>query len=127
ITAIKLLMRLFGLFSVILSIVLLLSLFSFNADDISFNTATTNEEVKNWMGSFGSYASDLLFQLIGLSSFFLCLILFALGIRIFNKNQVKYLSIKLILLPFCLLSFSALFALIKTPHWWIFNGLGGIN
>jgi len=127
ITIAKLLVRFFGLISAIIAIVLLLSLFSFNVNDISFNTASTNEEIKNWMGSFGSYSADLLFQLIGLSSFFLCLILFALGIKIVNKNKVSYLSIKLILLPFCLLSFSVFFASVKDPSWWIFNSLGGVN
>lgn len=79
ITIIKLLFRLFGLAACALSIVILLALFSFNSFDISFNTTSTTGEISNWMGNFGSHISDLLFQLIGLSAFFFCLILFSFG------------------------------------------------
>lgn len=123
----KIFNRFFGVFAVIFSVIILLSLFSFNASDVSFNTSSTSGEIKNWMGAFGSHISDLLFQLIGLSAFFLCLILFSLGIKMASKTGVRYLALKLILIPFCLLSFAVFFAVMHEPDWWIFNSLGGIN
>ena len=127
ITLIKIFNRFFGVFAVVFSVIILLSLLSFQPSDVSFNTSSTSGEIKNWMGAFGSHISDLLFQLIGLAAFFLCLILFSLGIKIASKARVQYLALKLILVPFCLLSFSVFFAVMHEPDWWIFNSLGGIN
>lgn len=127
ITILKLLFRLFGLASCILAIVILLALFSFNSSDVSFNTTSTTGDISNWMGLFGSHISDLLFQLIGLSAFFFCLILFSWGTKISSRNGIHHFGLKLFLAPFCLLSFSLFFSLIPEPDWWMFNSLGGVN
>ncbi|MFT6220290.1 MAG: S-DNA-T family DNA segregation ATPase FtsK/SpoIIIE, partial [Rickettsiales bacterium] len=127
ITIIKLLFRFFGIASCILSIVILLALFSFDFSDSSFNATSTNLEINNWMGNFGSHISDLLFQLIGFSAFFLCLILFSLGIKIASKNGIRHLALKMFLTPFCLLNFSLFFALFYEPDWWMLGSLGGVN
>ncbi|MFT6332096.1 MAG: S-DNA-T family DNA segregation ATPase FtsK/SpoIIIE [Lentimonas sp.] len=123
----KILFRLFGLFSCVLSIVILLALFSFEFSDISFNTASSDVEIKNWMGLFGSHISDLLFQLIGLSAFFLCLILFSWGIKIISHQGINHFAIKLFLAPFSLLTMSLFFALLPEPDWWMLGSLGGVN
>ena len=127
ITIIKLLFRFSGIIACALSIVILLALVSFNSSDTSFNTTSTSGEISNLMGNFGSHISDLLFQLIGLSSFFFCLILFSWGAKIASKNGIRHFALKLFLAPFCLLSFSLLFSLLPEPDWWMFNGLGGVN
>jgi DNA segregation ATPase FtsK/SpoIIIE, S-DNA-T family len=127
ITILKLLFRLFGLISCGLAIVILLSLFSFNSSDISFNTTSTTGDISNWMGGFGSHISDLLFQLIGLSAFFCCLILFSWGAKISSRNGIHHFALKLFLAPFCVLSFSLFFSLVPEPDWWMFNSLGGVN
>ncbi|MFT7087217.1 MAG: S-DNA-T family DNA segregation ATPase FtsK/SpoIIIE [Rickettsiales bacterium] len=124
---IKLLFRFSGLISCILSIVILLALVSFNSADISFNAISTSGKVDNWMGNFGSHISDLLFQLIGFSAFFFCLILFSFGAKIASHHGIHHLAIKLFLTPFCLLSLSLLFALFPEPDWWMMGGLGGVN
>ncbi len=123
----KLLNRLFGVALVITSFVLFLALFSFDANDPSFNSISSEDRINNWMGVFGSHIADLLFQMLGLSAFFLCLIIFSLGAKIASRYQVKNLLPKLILTPFCLLSFSAFFAFLPEPSWWTFSGLGGVN
>ncbi len=116
-----------GLSLCLLSGIVVLSLFSFNVDDISFNTESTNQAIENWMGVFGSHISDLLFQLVGLSAFFLCLILLSFGMKILDKRRIEFLYLKLTLIPFCLLLFCIFFASIESPNWWIFNSLGGVN
>jgi S-DNA-T family DNA segregation ATPase FtsK/SpoIIIE len=123
----KLLKRLFGVALAITSFVLFLALFSFDANDPSFNSISSEDRINNWMGVFGSHIADLLFQMLGLSAFFLCLIIFSLGAKIASRYQVKNLLPKLILTPFCLLSFSAFFAFLPEPSWWTFSGLGGVN
>ena len=119
-------MRLFGLCLAILSFVFALALFSYNSSDPSFNTVSTDDYINNWMGSFGSHIADLSFQLIGLSSFFLCLIIFSIGTKITNR-QSKNLLPKLVIAPFSILCLSVFFSSLPQPEWWEFNSLGGIN
>lgn len=122
-----LLRRLCGLGLVIFSFVAALALFSFDVNDASFNSISTNDEIQNWMGSFGSHVSDLLFQLIGVSAFFLCLMLFVLGQKMASRRGVDHLMPKLILVPFCVLCFSTFFAIIPESDWWSFSSFGGVN
>jgi len=53
-----------------------LALFSFSAQDPSFNHAVSGHVVSNYIGLFGSFASDFLYQLFGYASW-LCLLLLA--------------------------------------------------
>lgn len=123
----RLLIRLFGLCLIGFSLVLTLALLSFNSEDPSFNTVSTEDYITNWMGSFGSHISDLGFQLIGISSFFLCLIIFSIGVKISSRFGIKNLLPKIILTPFCILCFAVFFASLPQPSWWEFNSLGGVN
>jgi len=123
----RLFIRLFGLCLVGFSIAFALALFSFNSDDPSFNTVSTDDHINNWMGSFGSHISDLSLQLIGLSSFFLCLIIFSIGTRVSSRAGIKNLLPKIILTPFCILCFAVFFSSLPQTEWWEFNSLGGVN
>lgn len=122
-----LLRRLSGLGLVIFSTVMVLALFSFDADDPSFNSASTEDYISNWMGEFGSHIADLTFQLIGVSGFFLALILFSIGSRMMSRQGTRHLLPKLIVIPFCILCFSTFFAIFPQPDWWSFNSFGGVN
>lgn len=123
----RLLTRLFGLCLIGFALSFALALFSFDSNDPSFNTVSTDDYISNWMGSFGSHISDLSFQFIGLSAFFLCLIIFAIGSKMSGRFGVKNLLPKIILTPFCVLCFSVFFAALPQPEWWDFNSLGGVN
>ncbi len=123
----RLLVRFVGLCLVIFSFVFTLALLSFNSDDTSFNTISTEDTIQNWMGALGSHISDLAFQFVGLSSFFLCLIIFSIGLKMSSRHGVKNLTLKLILTPFSILCFSIFFSSLSQPSWWEFNGLGGVN
>jgi S-DNA-T family DNA segregation ATPase FtsK/SpoIIIE len=116
-----------GIFLTIFSIFTFLSLLSFNPEDPSFNSSSTSGEVGNWMGLLGSHISDLIFQIMGFSGFFLCFILLKIGIKISSRGSKKNILIKLILLPLFILSLSSFFAIFPEPDWWIFSSLGGIN
>lgn len=104
-----------------------LALISFDISDPSFNSISSNGEINNWLGSFGSHISDLSFQMIGLSSFFVALIIFVLGLKMSSAEGVNHLLIKFILAPICILSFSIFFSVLPQPDWWAFNGFGGVN
>ena len=122
-----LLRRLSGLGLVIFSFVTTLALFSFDSEDPSFNSVSTEDYIHNWMGEFGSHVADLLFQLIGVAAFFCCLILFSIGSKMMGRFGVKHLLPKIIVIPFCILCFATFFAIIPQPDWWNFNSFGGVN
>ena len=122
-----LLRRLSGLGLVIFSFVTTLALFSFDAEDPSFNSVSTEDYIHNWMGEFGSHIADLLFQLIGVSAFFFCLIIFSIGSKMMSRFGAKHLLPKIIIIPFCILCFSTFFAIVPQPDWWSFNSFGGVN
>jgi S-DNA-T family DNA segregation ATPase FtsK/SpoIIIE len=123
----RLIGRLFGLALVGFSFVFTLALFSFDAADPSFNTVSTQDQITNWMGSFGSHIADLSFQLVGLSSFLLALVIFSIGSKMSGRMGVRNLMPKIILIPFAILSFSVFFACLPQPAWWEFNSLGGYD
>lgn len=117
----------FGLCLMGFSLIIVLALFSFDANDPSFNSFSTEDTINNWIGSFGSHIADLLFQLIGLSSFFLCLIIFSIGSKVASHFGSANILPKLILTSFSILCLSVFFASIPQPDWWDFNSLGGVN
>jgi len=123
----RLLSRLFGLLLVGFSFIFSLALFSFNSDDPSFNSVSTEDYINNWIGSFGSHISDLSFQLIGMASFFLCLIIFSIGAKMTGRYAVRNLLPKIILTPLGILCLAVFFAALPQPSWWEFNSLGGVN
>lgn len=122
-----LLKRLLGLVMTLFALIFILALLSFNSSDPSFNTVSTEDRVVNWVGSFGSHIADLSFQLIGLSSFFLSLIIFSIGSKMAGRLGNNNLLQKIILTPFAILCLSTFFASLPQPEWWDFNSLGGVN
>lgn len=88
---------LFGIFWILVSITIFVSVFSYSENDPSFNNISTHKEIHNYLGAFGSYFADLLVQLIGMVSVLIGLVFFILGIKIilnkiiYNKLQ-KFLS-----------------------------------
>ncbi len=124
---IRLILRLVGLCLVGFSFAYTLALLSFNSDDSSFNTVSTDDHINNWMGAFGSHISDLSFQLIGLSSFILCLIIFSIGTKMSGRFGIRNLLPKIILTPFCILCLSVFFASLPQASWWEFDSFGGVN
>jgi len=63
-----------GVLLLLVSLLLLLSLATWHASDPSLNTSTDPllpHAVRNWVGLFGAWLSDLLLQSLGLSAFLL--------------------------------------------------------
>ncbi|NBT57620.1 DNA translocase FtsK, partial [bacterium] len=67
-----------------ISIFTFISLVSYSAADPSWTTWSTRSVFRNWLGRTGSIISDLLFQLFGLTSFFLILVMIRFG-----KNALR--------------------------------------
>src|ERR1035437_2755061 len=71
-----------GLVLLLAALMLLLALATYHPSDPSLNTAsgvTGSQAVRNWIGLFGAFLSDLLLQAIGITSFLLPLWLGGLG------------------------------------------------
>jgi S-DNA-T family DNA segregation ATPase FtsK/SpoIIIE len=71
-----------GLVMMLASLLLLLALATWHATDPSLNTAADPalpHAVRNWVGLFGAWLSDLLLQILGLTAFFLPLWLGGIG------------------------------------------------
>jgi len=124
---IQLFRRLAGIFVTILAIYYALILITFDVNDPSFNTFSTENHVKNFGGIYGARIADLSFQIIGLSSFIGVIFTFSLGLQMTNIAGVQYFLSKLIIIPICILSFCLMFALVPKPSWWEFSSLGGVN
>lgn len=89
------------------SIIIFLSLLSYNPLDPSFFTHTDSQKISNLIGIVGAYFSDLLFQIIGISSFFIPVVLFLIGIDLLRGNVESY-TIKFAGFSLFILSFSSL-------------------
>jgi DNA segregation ATPase FtsK/SpoIIIE, S-DNA-T family len=71
-----------GMVLSLVSVLLLLALATYNPTDSSLNTASgadTPQAVRNWIGLFGAYLSDLLLQFFGIATFLWPLWLGGLG------------------------------------------------
>ncbi len=79
--------ELFRLLWIGLAAVLFLALVSHSPSDPSWSTWSSKGRFENWIGRGGSVISDVLFQLLGLSSFVLCGLLGALGLRKSHKDH----------------------------------------
>ena len=124
---IQLFRRLAGIFVTILAIYYALILITFDVNDPSFNTFSTENHIKNFGGIFGARIADLSFQILGLSSFVGVIFAFSLGLQMSNISGIQYFLSKLIIIPICILSFCLMFALVPKPSWWEFSSLGGVN
>ena len=68
-----------GMVLVLVSLLLFLALATYHATDPSLNTATDSIAPRNWIGLFGAYLADLLFQSLGLTAFLIPLWMAAIG------------------------------------------------
>ncbi|HSK73708.1 MAG TPA: DNA translocase FtsK 4TM domain-containing protein, partial [Pyrinomonadaceae bacterium] len=94
-----------------LAVLVFLCLVTHNPNDWSLNTASS-QPTQNWVGIFGSVVSDLLFQIIGLTAYFVPVLLALIAWRVF-QTKVPYPSVGSISgYLFFVVSASSLFSLI---------------
>src|SRR5438128_1447628 len=78
-----------GLLLLALSLAILLSLISYDPLDPAWNVASARARAINWIGSFGAWLADALFQIFGLSSFLIPLSLTTIGWRTLRLRQLR--------------------------------------
>ena len=109
----------------IISILIAISLLSYSPEDPNF-IYSENIEIKNVLGFQGSFASDLLFQSLGLISILLCLTIFFTGINVIRYKKILLIIENLFFSLIYLISGSFFFSIFYPDSFWLtFNGNGG--
>jgi len=104
-----------GVLAIAAGIVIIISLISHNQWDRSFST--DSPELKNMLGRFGSYVSDLLLQSIGLTSYLIPVILLLSGLRrVLGRPAQQRQSLFIISFVLLILSVSSLLTLTLSSH-----------
>ena len=85
--SIKRLIETTGVSIVLASILVIISLSSYSPEDPNF-IYNNNVEIKNILGSKGSYLSDILFQSFGMIAYLIPLTLFFLGFKIIQSKKI---------------------------------------
>ncbi len=95
-----------------LGILLFVTLFSYNHDDPSFNTAS-GELAANLLGSFGAKISDSLLQLFGISVYLIPVMITLWGIVLLYKGSIKWWWLRILSFTFSLICFSTILSFIS--------------
>ena len=111
-----------------LSLILFISLFSYDPNDPGFNT-TGNREISNFIGLIGAYFSSTSFVFFGVASYFIPLLFISFAVSVIQGKETKtskeILVVKLIAFILILIStctVSSIHFLIE----WMPEGSGGI-
>ncbi len=123
--ALKRLAESVGLLLVIISILLFLSLISYSPEDPNF-IFPENTEIKNLLGSKGSFTSDIFYQSIGLISILIPFTIFFSGINIFNnKSFLKIIENIFFIIIYSILGSLFFSTFYENSFWLTINGNNG--
>jgi S-DNA-T family DNA segregation ATPase FtsK/SpoIIIE len=78
-----------GVLLLLLAVLLLLCLVSYNPHDSSLNALSLKQAVDNKIGRFGAYVSDFLFQALGFAAYFLLFPLLIVGVKLIFGRQIR--------------------------------------
>jgi S-DNA-T family DNA segregation ATPase FtsK/SpoIIIE len=118
-TANRRLNELVGFLGVTLAVLLLLSLVSYRSSDISLDVAASSafsHPAHNWIGMFGAYLADMLYQLLGYAAILLPVGLIFFSIRWLRSRSVNSPAAKVIGYALLLGSADALAGLFSLPQ-----------
>lgn len=110
------------------SLLIGLSLLSYNPADPSLNSSGLNLKVSNYCGYVGSFLSDGIFQLFGLLSWTLPLFLGVAAYKAFKKEELSVKNLKLVVSSLIVLTVATLIS-IYFPHSTVYQAqiaLGGL-
>ena len=114
-----------GLFLIIISILLLISLATYSPQDPTF-IFPENQEIRNILGVRGSFVADLFFQSVGLISFLVPFSFFFTGVSIvINKNLIVIIENIFFIIIYILLATLFFSIFYKESYWLIINDNNG--
>jgi S-DNA-T family DNA segregation ATPase FtsK/SpoIIIE len=108
-----------GFVGLTISVLLLLSLVSYHAKDISLDVAAPaafSQPARNWIGMFGAYLADMLYQLLGYAALVLPVALGLLSVRWLRSKPVPSPVAKVIGAVLLVFSADALAGLLSLPR-----------
>jgi S-DNA-T family DNA segregation ATPase FtsK/SpoIIIE len=111
--------ELIGFLGMTIATLIALALISYSPHDPSFNVSAESADVhaaRNWIGPFGAYSVDLLFQGFGYAAFLLPIGIFALGWRWFRSEVLESPVIKVVGYTMLVLMVPALLTLWRMPE-----------
>jgi S-DNA-T family DNA segregation ATPase FtsK/SpoIIIE len=112
----KRLNELIGFLCMVVALLMAACLLSYSPKDTSFNVAgSPGSPTLNWIGPFGSYCADLMFQGLGYAAFLLPIAMLTLGWKWFRSRAVESQVAALIGYGLLLLSVPALLELCHFP------------
>jgi len=103
---------------IVAAILLVLSLFSHNPEDPSFNTASSKKGPGNLIGVVGAFISDEFIQWFGLASFLIPALLVIVALRAFSATRPGFPTRKALGATLLLVAFSGFLALFPTIKIW---------
>ncbi|MEW6734810.1 MAG: DNA translocase FtsK 4TM domain-containing protein, partial [Acidobacteriota bacterium] len=106
-----------GVLLLAFSLAILLSLISYDPLDPAWNVATTRTHAINWIGSFGAWLADGLFQIFGLSAFLIPVLFTTIGWRMLRLRQLGLLRRKFLGLLLLLVAVAGLLSLPQMPFY----------
>ena len=116
----------FGLFLILASIFLLVSIVSYSPDDPNFIYTPEKTEIKNIGGFYGSIIADFLLQSLGLISILISCNLFFWGFKFIQKKIIKNFSLRIFFtFIYIILGTTVLNIYYNDSFWLIDNGNGG--
>lgn len=111
--------ELIGFVGVTVAVLMALSLISYSPHDPSFNVSAQSpylHSARNWIGPFGAYLSDLLFQGFGYAVFLLPIGVFVMGSQWFRSESLESPGIKIVGYSMLVLMVPALLTLWHIPN-----------
>ncbi len=122
---IRRLAELIGIFLVISSILLFISLISYSPDDPNF-IFPENQNIKNVLGFKGSFIADIFFQSIGIISLLIPFSLLFTGLSITINKRLVFIIENIFFIILYIITATFFFGIFhKETHWLIINGNNG--
>jgi S-DNA-T family DNA segregation ATPase FtsK/SpoIIIE len=121
----KRLSEIIGLALLCLSVLLLASLISYSPEDPNF-IFPENAEIKNLLGAKGSYASDILYQSVGLISLLVPISFFFISFSVIVEKKILYIIESLFFIILYSITGAFFFTVFHTETYWLtINGNNG--
>ena len=122
---IKRLAELIGIFLIVTSILLFISLISYSPEDPNF-IFPENQEIKNFLGFRGSFVADIFFQSIGIISLLIPFSLLFTGLSItINKKLIVIIENIFFVILYIIVATFFFGIFHKETYWLIINGNNG--
>ena len=102
----------FSILSLLFSVFLILSLYSFNIEDNSFLTNSSNSS-SNIFGDLGSYIASFIFYTFGLTGYLFVTFFLSYSIFCFQQKRPKFFFLRLVIFSICLLFMPQIFFIFK--------------